>query len=124
MPVIQHTTPTGGATLAPDAGNAGGNTTINPTGSRLQQQAAAATAAQQTAARMAAEEKQLDEMAADRKKRLDSSSFSGWGARAAGETEAPDRTMTDRATTEIRATHKSKGENLGENVRTQERNQF
>ena len=92
-PTIQPSNPSGGASLAPEAGSAGDNSTINPTEARVQQQAAAAVAAQQASAAYAKREKQIDDAAEERKKRVDETTgavmsgrevrvwFSGWKSR-------------------------------------------
>ena len=125
-PVIQPSGGAGGASLAPDAGNAGAGTTINPTEARVQQQAAAAVAAQQASAAYAKREKQIDDAAEERKKRVDESELRGWGARAEGAVDAPDREMIERGTTQIRSLNtNTRGKtNLGDLARAEESKKF
>ncbi len=125
-PTIQPSNPSGGASLAPDAGSAGDNSTINPTETRVQQQAAAAQAAQQASAAYAKREKQIDDAAEERKKRVDESGLRGWGARAEGAVDAPDREMIERGTTQIRSLNtNTRGKtNLGDLARAEESKKF
>ena len=124
-PVIQPSGGAGGASLAPDAGNAGAGATINPTEARVQQQAAAAVAAQQASAAYAKREKQIDDAAEERKKRVDESGLRGWGARAEGAVDAPDREMIERGTTQIRSLNaNTRGTNLGDLARAEESKKF
>ena len=125
-PVIQPSNPSGGAPLAPGAGSAGANTTINPTETRVQQEAAAAQAAQQASAAYAKREKQIDDAAEERKKRVDESELRGWGARAEGAVDAPDREMIERGTTQIRSLNtNTRGKtNLGDLARAEESKKF
>ena len=122
-PVIQPNASPGGASLAPDAGAPGA--TINPTEARVQQQAAAAVAAQQASAAMAKREKEIDEAAEERKQRVDESELRGWGARAEGAIDAPDREMIERGTTQIRSLNaNTRGTNLGDLARSAESKKF
>ena len=124
-PVIQPNASPGGASLAPDAGAPGAGATINPTEARVQQQAAAAVAAQQASAAMAKREKQIDEAAEERKQRVDESGLRGWGARAEGAIDAPDREMIERGTTQIRSLNaNTRGTNLGDLARSAESKKF
>ena len=125
-PTIQPSNPSGGASLAPDAGSAGDNSTINPTETRVQQQAAAAQAAQQASVAYAKREKQIDDAAEERKKRVDESGLRGWGARAEGAVDAPDREMIERGTTQIRSLNtNTRGKtNLGDLARAEESKKF
>ena len=125
-PTIQPSNPSGGASLAPEAGSAGDNSTINPTEARVQQQAAAAVAAQQASAAYAKREKQIDDAAEERKKRVDESGLRGWGARAEGAVDAPDREMIERGTTQIRSLNtNTRGKtNLGDLARAEESKKF
>ena len=125
-PVIQPSNPSGGAPLAPGAGSAGANTTINPAETRVQQEAAAAQAAQQASAAYAKREKQIDDAAEERKKRVDESELRGWGARAEGAVDAPDREMIERGTTQIRSLNaNTRGKtNLGDLARAEESKKF
>ena len=124
-PTIQPSDPAGGASLAPDAGFAGENSTINPTEARVQQQAAAAVAAQQASAAMAKREKQIDEAAEERKQRVEESRLGGWGARAEGAIDAPEREMIERGTTQIRSLNaNTRGTNLGDLARSAESKKF
>ena len=125
-PVIQPSNPSGGAPLAPGAGSAGANTTINPAETRVQQEAAAAQAAQQASVAYAKREKQIDDAAEERKKRVDESELRGWGARAEGAVDAPDREMIERGTTQIRSLNaNTRGKtNLGDLARAEESKKF
>lgn len=125
-PTIQPSNPSGGASLAPDAGSAGDNSTINPTETRVQQQAAAAQAAQQASIAYAKRENELGDAAEERKKRVDEKGLRSWGARAEGAVDAPDREMIERGTTQIRSlnTNNRGKTNLGDLARSAESKKF
>ncbi|MDE2524616.1 MAG: hypothetical protein O0X96_05755, partial [Methanocorpusculum sp.] len=116
-PVIQPSGGAGGASLAPDAGNAGAGTTINPTEARVQQQAAAAMAAQQASVAYRQRERDVRDYtdALVEYHELPDEFRS---------TEAPDRTMIERRGTEIASRRAQRGVDLAANARAGEAARF
>lgn len=116
-PTIQPSNPSGGASLAPDAGSAGDNSTINPTETRVQQQAAAAQAAQQASAAYAKRERDVREY-------TDALVDYHGLPDEFGSTEAPDMTMVNRRGSEISSLRSPKGADLAANARDAETQRF
>ena len=116
-PVIQPSGGAGGASLAPDAGNAGAGATINPTEARVQQQAAAAVAAQQASAAYAKRERDVREYTDALVEYHDlPDEFRS--------TEAPEMTMVNRRGTEISSLRSPRGADLAANARDAETQRF
>ena len=116
-PTIQPSDPAGGASLAPDAGFAGENSTINPTEARVQQQAAAAVAAQQASAAYAKRERDVREYTDALVEYHDlPDEFRS--------TEAPEMTMVNRRGSEISSLRSPKGADLAANARDAETQRF
>ena len=116
-PTIQPSNPSGGASLAPDAGSAGDNSTINPTETRVQQQAAAAQAAQQASAAYAKRGRDVREY-------TDALVDYHGLPDEFRSTEAPDMTMLNRRGSEISSLRSPKGVDLAANARSAETQRF
>ena len=116
-PVIQPSNPSGGAPLAPGAGSAGANTTINPTETRVQQEAAAAQAAQQASAAYAKRERDVREY-------TDALVDYHGLPDEFRSTEAPDMTMLNRRGSEISSLRSPNGVDLAANARSAETQRF
>lgn len=119
-PVIQPSGGAGGASLAPDAGNAGAGATINPTEARVQQQAAAAVAAQQAAAAVAAYAKRERDV----REYTDALADYHGLPDEFRSTEAPEMTMVNRRGSEISSLRSPKGADLAANARDAETQRF
>lgn len=116
-PTIQPSNPSGGASLAPDAGSAGDNSTINPTETRVQQQAAAAQAAQQASVAYAKRERDVREY-------TDALVDYHGLPDEFRSIEAPDMTMVNRRGSEISSLRSPKGVDLAANARSAETQRF
>lgn len=116
-PTIQPSNPSGGASLAPEAGSAGDNSTINPTEARVQQQAAAAVAAQQASvayAKRGRDVREYTDALVD---------YHGLPDEFRS-TAAPEMTMLNRRGSEISSLRSPNGVDLAANARSAETQRF